>query len=241
MYIDLMSPYYSLNINLKLAQMFTLNCAVYWAELMDIYARVIKKKKNEIIESQGFFDLDRKYVENRTTLSLKDQLTCDEILKKIDVLTADEIDSSKIKLDVEKMFAVLLEDDPKVIKQLQKQTKVKRVEASELKRKMILENMLSYVDSNDVDIKEAMRIWIQALLDGNKFVNSNCVTVFQKYLNDYTDRKDIKLKLLEIAAVHCWNDFGWVKNDYERNYARTMGISPSINQPAKKVDFNSGF
>ena len=59
MYVELMSPYNYLQVNTKLANVLNLNCAVYWAELLNVYARVINKKRDELLDNQGYFDLDR--------------------------------------------------------------------------------------------------------------------------------------------------------------------------------------
>ena len=48
MWLDVMSQYNTLEVNIKLANVLGLHTAVYWAELMNVYARVVKKFRAEL-------------------------------------------------------------------------------------------------------------------------------------------------------------------------------------------------
>lgn len=240
MYIDLMSPYNLISVNSKLANVLNLNCAVYWAELMNVYSRVINKKKDETIKNNGFFELDRDYITRRTTLSLEEQLLCDETLKKLEILTVDKEDTSKIRIDLEKMCAIILEDDPKMIKQIQKQSKLKRQDATVAKNIALLNNLSVYADEADADIKKAYVAWIESLIEGKKFISKQVVLVFKKNLDEYTENKDVKLTVLEIASIHGWGDFAYCKNEFERYYAKMLSAR-KISKQKIGVDLNSGF
>ena len=73
MLLDIMSPYSYLQVNTKMISIFGLNVAAYWAELLNIYPRVIKKKKDEVIQANGYFTIDREYIKARTSLDLSEQ------------------------------------------------------------------------------------------------------------------------------------------------------------------------
>lgn len=233
MYIDLMSPYGMLQINIKLANLLSLECATYWSELLNIYSRVVFKKKDELIQNNGFFELDREYITKRTTLSEDTQHTCDVALSKLNVITIDKTDNSRIKIDLEKMCALITEDDPKRISQIKQAAKLKRAEAAAAKRESMVKVLFNKIDSADKDIVNALQSWILSIIkEGKKYITPSGVTIFQKNLDEYTDRKDIKLKIIEIATVHGYTDFAWSKNIYEKDYARYMGASrtfPKIN------------
>ena len=47
MWLDIMSQYNTLQVNIKLANLLGLEVATYWAALMDVYARVVNKFKDE--------------------------------------------------------------------------------------------------------------------------------------------------------------------------------------------------
>ena len=102
MLIDLMSAYKSQTFNIKLAHIVGLNVAVYWGELMNVYARVIDKKLDETIENEGFFDLDRDYITKRTTLSIEDQLVCDKALLQAGIVDYDGKNVNRIRIDLGK-------------------------------------------------------------------------------------------------------------------------------------------
>ena len=54
MWLDIMSQYNTLQVNIKLANLLGLEVATYWAALMDVYARVVNKFKDEL---KTFFSL----------------------------------------------------------------------------------------------------------------------------------------------------------------------------------------
>lgn len=243
MYIDLMSPYNELTVNLKLVNVFNLQVAFYWAELMNIYARVINKKKDEMLKNDGYFDLDRSYIEKRTKITTDEQLACDSALQKLEIVSLDPNDSNRISIDMAKMFALILEDDPAVIRDLQKRAKLKRDDQSSIRREMIRRNLSVAINETDIDLLNALRAWVDALAEAKVHMTKAAVEIFQKNLNSYTDNKEVKLKIIEIAIVHAWADFAWAKNTYEKDYRKSNGTFIGVAQKSGKVgiDPNSGF
>ena len=55
MWLDIMSQYNTLQVNIKLANLLGLEVATYWAALMDVYARVVNKFKDELESNSGYF------------------------------------------------------------------------------------------------------------------------------------------------------------------------------------------
>jgi len=241
MWLDIMSQYNTLQVNIKLANLLGLKTAVYWAELMNVYSRVISKKLDELHENDGFFELDRSYIAKRTTLSIDEQLEIDAGLAKLDVVYTNQIDPNLIRLDIEKLCAILVDDDPDMIKALQKKAKLKQADESAAKRGAVKVQLFSSILETDVDLLEAYKDWISMVVDSKKIINRKTVEVFQINLNSYTDSKQVKLKLLELAAIHAYNDFAWVRQLYEKDY---KGNGTFIGVSQKKgigIDPNSGF
>ncbi|MBO7079745.1 MAG: hypothetical protein J6W64_08065 [Bacilli bacterium] len=81
-YYELMASDSYGRYNRKLMKLAGLNTAVYWSEILDIIIHVVKKKK---FDENGFFKIDRKYIEDRTGLEIEDQLDCDAILENLKV------------------------------------------------------------------------------------------------------------------------------------------------------------
>jgi len=242
MYIDLMSQYNHLQVNIKLANILNLNTAVYWAELLNVYARVINKKKDEMLANGGFFELDRSYIAKRTTLSVDDQMLCDSMLEKLDIIGRDPNDSNLIRIDIQKMYALVVEDDPAAIRDIQKRAKLKRDDQTAVKREMIRRNLNAGIMESDADILEALKVWINAMVEAKTVITKPAVEVFQKNLNAYTDDKSVKLKIIEIATVHAWADFAWAKNCYEKDYRKANGtFIGTTPKPKIGIDPKSGF
>jgi len=242
MYIDLMSQYTSLSVNIKLANILGLNIAVYWAELMNVYPRVIKKKEEELFNNDGYFDLDREYIKSRTTLSEEDQMLCDVALSKLDIVKVDPNNSCRIKIDIQKMYAYIVEDDPSVLKDIQKRAKVKRDDNSAVKREMIRRNLNAAISATDVDILSALRNWVDSLVEAKTFASKIVVETFQKNLISYTSDKQVQLKIIEIATIHAWADFAWAKNAFEKDYKGRSGTFIGKQQKqGTGIDTTSGF
>ena len=57
MWLDIMSQYNTLQVNIKLANLLGLEVATYWAALMDVYARVVNKLIEELETNSRYFEL----------------------------------------------------------------------------------------------------------------------------------------------------------------------------------------
>jgi len=243
MYVDLMSPYGFLQVNIKLANMLGLEAAAYWAELLNVYPRVIRKKQDELFSNGGFFVIDREYVESRTTITKERQIELDKALERVGALHSDPNDPNRIKIDVESMYAVIVEDDPKAIKEIQKKAKTRRDDATKAKREGIRLNLRTALIEQDPEVLSAMQLWIDTLVDGKKFMSKPTVTAFQTNLNSYTQSKAAKLKIIEIATTNGYNEFAWAKQVYEKSYSKPIGTFIGSQTPngSGKIDPNSGF
>lgn len=241
MWLDILSQYNTIQVNVKLANILGLKVAVYWAELMNVYARVINKKFDELKENQGYFELDRDYITKRTTIDVEEQLQFDKALAKLDVIYTNEIDPNLVKLDVEKLCAILVDDDPEAIKAIQKKSKLKRDDEQSAKRGSLKVQLFSSVIEQDAEILEAYKDWISMMIESKKLINRKAIEVFQINLNSYTDSKEVKLKILELAAIHAYVDFAWARQVYEKDYAKGGAFIGVKQKKRTEIDPNSGF
>ena len=224
-----------------MANLLGLKTAVYWAELMNVYSRVISKKFEELHENEGYFNLDRDYITKRTTLTVDEQLEIDAGLAKLDVIYTNQIDPNLIRLDVKRLCAILVDDDPEAIKAIQKKSKLKRDDEQAAKKGSLKVQLFGSIIESDADILEAYKDWISMMIESKKLINRKAIEVFQNNLNSYTDSKQVKLKILELAAIHAYVDFAWAKQVYEKDY-RGNGTFIGVNQKkTTKIDPNSGF
>ena len=233
MLIDLMSAYKNQTFNIKLAHIVGLNTAVYWGELMNVYARVIDKKLDETIENEGFFDLDRDYVEKRTTLKIEDQLVCDKALLQAGVIDYDGKNVNRIRIDLEKMKEIILQDDPAELAKLQKTLKVKTMDAASAKRVGSAQNMKNILVETDPDLFEAYCVWIDTIiLDKKDFLNKTIVETFVKTVREATDSKQLQLKIIETATISGWKNASWAWESVRKS---SGGNATRIGVPQKKT------
>jgi hypothetical protein len=236
-----MSQYNTLQVNIKLANLLGLKVAVYWAELLNVYARVLNKKKEELLENDGYFELDRGYITKRTTLSVTEQLEIDSGLNKLEVLFPAENDPNSIRLDIQKLCAILVDDDIDAIRDVQKRSKLRREDSAKAKRYSVRINLIAALDETDTDVLDAYKNWIDALLEAKKPITKQSIVIYQKNLNSYTDNKDTKIKILEIATTNAYTEFAWSMKIYEKDYrgnATKLGVRQKV---GGGIDTNSGF
>lgn len=241
MWLDIMSQYNTLQVNIKLANLLGLKVAVYWAELLNVYARVLNKKKEELLENDGYFELDRGYITKRTTLSVTEQLEIDAGLNKLEVLFPAENDPNSIRLDIQKLCAILVDDDIDAIRDVQKRSKLRRDDSARAKRYSVRINLIAALEETDTDILEAYKNWIDALLEAKKPITKQALVIYQKNLNTYTDNKDTKIRILEIATTNAYTEFAWAMKIYEKDYrgnGTTIGVKQKNNIG---IDKKSGF
>lgn len=242
MLLDIMSPYSYLQVNTKMISIFGLNVATYWAELLNIYSRVIKKKKDEVIQSNGYFTIDRDYIKQRTSLDTADQLKCEKALVNIGSLAVDEDNPNKICISLNRMFEILSEDDTAVILDLQKKAKSRKSGSStETKKFMISQNIKKAIVTADTDLRAAYDAWVEALVEGKGTLTKAGAEIFQRTVESYSTVKPIRLKIVEIATVHLYKDAQWAINMYERDSKNTGTRIGVVQKQNTGIDPNSVF
>lgn len=217
MYTDLLSGNQYIMANIKIMKIFGRDVAIYWAEILNIMPKVVKKKKFN--QSTGFFTIDRAYVEDRTTLTVDEQYNCDQSLSKANVLEEDPEDRNSIRVHTEAMVSLITEEDPKILKAIAKQCKTGAKAAAENKREAVIATMQRIADDPDTDLKSKYADWVESVYANKRYLTKASVQLFQNAVNSYTANKNTKLQLLDTAIAHGWTDFEWVRNTYERNVA----------------------
>ena len=73
------------------------------------------------------------------------------------------------------------------------------------------------------------------------FRSKAAVEIYQRNLNNYTDSKDVKIKILEIATTLAYHEFAWARDQYEKNY-KGNGTRIGVQQrQGNGIDPNSKF
>lgn len=221
MYLDL---YNNITINKKMLKLVGMPAALYWAELQEILQRVFDKKT---FNENGFFKLDRAYVEKEISLSLKEQYDCDAQLIQLGIMVKDENDPDSLCVSVERYVAVISAEDPQLLKDLAKAakpTKNGKKKATEEEKaaklagkKATLKKLLVEPNKN---VYDALCRWIDAIFEAETYsykMTKAAIETFQATLYKYTLDPQVMEQIIEIAAAQGWVDASWAINRYQSN------------------------
>jgi hypothetical protein len=200
LYLDLFDE---LRLNKKLIKIAGFEVAAYWAELQSILKQVVKKNT---ADEQGFFTLDREFVERETTLTLAKQLKCDEKLLSLGVMLKDPEDPNRLSIAVNGMVAVITDEDTTKLK------KTKAIKSDEKAAKVagIKATMKKAIFETDVDLRAAYERWVDGMIDAaNCRFTKAVVQLFEQTVTQYTQDKQKRLKIIEIATVNSLKDANW--------------------------------
>jgi hypothetical protein len=208
MYLDL---YDELRLNKKLIKIAGFEVAAYWAELQSVLKQVVKK---QTADENGFFLLDRDYIERETTLSVTKQLKCEDALFNLGVLLRQQAYPNKIAIAVNGMVAVITDEDTTKLKQ----TKAVKQDAKAAKIAGIKATMKKAILETDLEIRAAYERWIDGMIDAaNCRFTKAVVQLFEKTVAEYTNDKATRLKIIEIATVNSYRDATWAINKLSGN------------------------
>ena len=203
MYLDLFDE---LRLNKRLVKIAGFEVAAYWAELQSILKQVVKK---QTMDEQGFFTLDRDFMERETTLTIAKQLKCDEALLKLGVLLKDPENPNKISIAVNGMVAVITDEDTTKLKKSGKSSADERA----AKIAGIKANMKKAILTDDIELRLAFERWVDGMVDAAncKFTKA-VVQLFEKTVIGYTNDRELRFKIIEIATINSYRDATWAIN-----------------------------
>ena len=231
MYLDLFDE---LRLNKRLCKLVGFEVAAYWAELQSILKQVVKK---QTADEQGFFTLDRDYVERETTLTVTKQLKCEAKLTEMGVLVTDPDNPNRLCISVNNMVEIITDEDTKKLKK--STTKADKEVLKAAKIEGMKETMKRFITEQDEELKEAYYRWIEGMIDAaNCRFTKAVVQLFEKTVTGYTQDKAVRLKLIEIATAGSYRDANWAieKLCNSRAYmAAKMSTATKLSGPAQKV------
>ena len=223
MYLDLFDE---LRLNKRLVKIAGFEVAAYWAELQSILKQVVKKGT---ADEQGFFTLDRDFMERETTLSVTKQLKCDEKLLSLGVLLKDPTNPNRISIGVNGMVAVITDEDTTKLAK----TSAAKKDAKAAKIAGIKATMKKAILETDLELRAAYERWIDGMIDAeNCRFTKAVVQLFEKTVTQYTNDKSLRLKIIEIATVNSYKDATWAIN---RIYNPGKFTSPATKLPEQKI------
>lgn len=235
MILDLLQSDNYIGCNLKLAKAVGLSSAVYCYELANILSKATRKNK---LTEDGFVKLDRKYVYERTSLLVEEQLKIDYNLSQIGLIERDVDNTDLIKLDLNLLCSIIANEDLDLLDDLTSKVNKKCNKAvKETKRTIIINNIKNGIVCSNYELLTALREWVDAIYSNPKgFLSKSAVENFQNTLNNYTKGDlDLALRLVKIATIQSYKDCQWAINVYERDekYKKCNKSSIKINDMKK--------
>ena len=232
MYLDLFDE---LRLNKRLVKLAGFEVAAYWAELQSVLKQVVKK---QTMDEQGFFLLDRNYIERETTLTVNKQLKCEEELIELGALLRDAENPNRIAIGVNAMVAVITGEDTTKLKKSRKSS----ADEKAAKIEGIKATMKKALVETDPEVRAAYERWVDGMIDAAscRFTKA-VVQVFEKTITEYTTNKAIRLKIIEIATTNSYKDATWAINKLD---SRFKNPGTFIGVPQKQnvgIDPNSVF
>ena len=232
MHLDLFDE---LRLNKRLVKLAGFEVAAYWAELQSVLKQVVKK---QTMDEQGFFLLDRNYIERETTLTVNKQLKCEEELIELGALLRDAENPNRIAIGVNAMVAVITGEDTTKLKKSRKSS----ADEKAAKIEGIKSTMKKALVETDPEVRAAYERWVDGMIDAaNCRFTKAVVQVFEKTITEYTTNKAIRLKIIEIATTNSYKDATWAINKLDnrfKNPGTFIGVSQKQNVG---IDPNSVF
>lgn len=246
MLIDLLNSQNYIMVNMDAIRIFGLNTAIYCAELLNVYKKAYLK--NKFVNDSKFFKVDRKFIEERTSLSVESQLACDINLMKPEaaVIQKDVEDPNIIYFDIERFASILADEDVKLQEKISKKVNIEKPKGvGKAKKDFIIQSLKDSVKCSNFELLKALHDWIDAICESDKGGLSKVqVTLFKETLDSYTKGDlDLALEIVRIATVHAWRDCQWAINTHEKDVKfQRSNSNTNINvrtTTQSKVDVNN--
>ena len=223
-YVDVLSPCSYGRFNRKLAAIAGLPVAVYWSAILEVSTKVVKKKK---YDEDGYFKLDRKYVEEITSIGLEDQLDCDAVLSNLKVLEVKEGEPNQLRVHLDIMISLLVDDKVKPTETLKKKIRVGRTQGKENKSTYIKGMLCRHIQETepDDDLAKAYCDWVEVVYEKG-IIKKTQVDAFRDDINKYTSDKNVKLEIIKIAIGLSYKLAEWAINKYDPTNANKAGRLP---------------
>ena len=224
----------------KIAQLLGLKAAVYAEVLVDIYNKATKK---QTLDPEGYCTLDRDYIRLQTTLTDEDQLNCDVTLEQMQIVERNFLDFNSVKVDKMKYISLLLGTDVQSMQDEAKQTKAAKEEKKTNKKVYQAIGVKKSIVESDPDVKAKLYELVDASFASKyKPLNKQSVKVFQDTINNFTNDKQAKIQIINIAISNGYTEPSWAINAFNRDYIRTglykqVQEQPTDNGLNKNVKF----
>ena len=236
--LDALCPAEQIIVNKTAIRLLGLETAVYFSELMVVLKQVKKKKTVK----NGFFKLDRKYIEAETSIPADRQRLCDRLLVENGIMMVSDADPDSLAVNLPTYAALIIdgeydsvvETSAKIKEQFDKAVKPKRKvatpEEKEAKKLGIIRSLKDQIVEPDADLYREYSNWIEMLV-GNTRVNSTTVKTFVATIQAAKLSKKAQLYVIQKSAANCWKDAVWAIEIVKKEIAKNP--SAFVDQPER--------
>ena len=217
MLIDILNSDNYISYNIKIAQVYGLKTAIYVSELLNIYKKA--QIKNKLIDDE-YINLNRKYVFQRTTLTIEEQLIVEQNLMKLDIIKKHKDNVDIIKFDFEKLVALAISDDLKKLEEISKKVSTDKPKGlKESKRARTKQALKDSITCSNYELLTALRNWVDTIYEApNGYLSKTAVSEFIKGMDNYAKGDlDIALKLVKIASIQGYKNIDFAIAVYEKD------------------------
>lgn len=234
MLIDLLSTSNYVSFNIRVAQVFGLHSAIYISELLNINDKAIRKNKID----NSVFKLDRKYIEERTTITVEEQLNIEKNLIKLGLIEKPSDSKDDIIVNVTTLTTLLMSEDEELLDNVRTLEKLKKNTSGKKKTKAETEreSLKSCINVSNQELYDAYCEWIDAVYAKLGWMSKKAVLVGQQMIDETSNRNlDVALKILEIATVNGYKDMTWAVKTFKDNFELQYKVQsrPNVSTPRK--------
>jgi hypothetical protein len=198
---------------------------------------VLKQVKLKGTVKNGFFKLDRKYMERETGIPRDRQYVCDSVLVESGIMMISDSDPDLLAVNLPNYAALIMdgeydaviENSTKIKEKAEKAAAPKKArkvlteEEKEAKRRGMISSLCNFVVEPDMDLHDAYCKWISALV-GNSRINSTTVKTFVSTIQKSGLSKAGQLFTIERATANCWVEATWVINIARQEMAKNLAV-----------------
>ena len=213
MLVELLSQSNYQSFNIKLAQLLGLESSIYLSALIDINEKAYRKDK--ILD--GFFVVDRDYVEKRTTLNKTRQSKIESELSRVGIL---QLSNERIKINLEILTSLVLEENEDIRKDL---SSFRKAATAKSKGDYILNAVKNNIDQTlPEELQQAYSNWLDSVYSKFNFINKQTLFNAQVEVNNAANHDlDAAINIINIAAANGWKDMKWAVKVYKERYTNS--------------------
>lgn len=236
MLIDLLDVSNYGTYNITIANRFGIELSIYLSQ-------ILKQVNTNVLDKEGFVQLDRESIKQVTTFDVNKQTLLDKELCSLEVLTVKKKAPDSIIFDTVKFASIIMCEDEKFIQDTSKLVKTNTKKGS---KEYIVKSLKEKITTSNDELKAAYCDWIDAVMAKENWMSVAAVVAGQKALDSYNTTRDldVALKILEIASVNGYRDITWAINTFKQQYKGKFNFTPVINttqQPVENIKLGKAF